>query len=74
MGYYERRSCDDRNIDQDLCRTYEGFYYYRVYDLKADRLLDEWHLQENCKVVNVDMSEEGDGGMSYMVKKEDEEE
>ena len=45
------------------CRMYEGFYYYRVYDLEADRNLDEWHLWENCKVADMD-------GMTFIIKKE----
>ncbi len=65
-NYYDRQPYDN-SIDQDLCRTYEGFYYYRVYDLKADRPLNEWHLWENCEVVSVD--EDGEGGMTYIVKK-----
>lgn len=59
-GYYEPY---DNSVDQELCRKYEGFYYYRVYDLERDIPLDEWHLQENCELVCVD-------GWTYMVKKE----
>jgi len=66
-GYYDQQPYDN-SIDQDLCRTYEGFYYYRVYDLKADMLLNEWHLWENCKVVTVGDVEDGDA-MTYIVKK-----
>jgi len=61
-GYYEPY---DNSIDQDLCKKHEGFYYYRVYDLEGDMLLDEWHLQENCELVYVD-------GWTYMVKRRNE--
>ena len=60
-SYYDKPY--DNSIDQDLCRMYEGFYYYRVYDLEADRNLDEWHLWENCKVADMD-------GMTFIIKKE----
>jgi len=62
-SYYDKPY--DNSIDQDLCRMYEGFYYYRVYDLEADRNLDEWHLQENCKMAHMD-------GMTFncLIKKE----
>jgi hypothetical protein len=60
-SYYDKPY--DNGIDQDLCRMYEGFYYYRVYDLEADRNLDEWHLWENCKVADMD-------GMTVIIKKE----
>ena len=60
-SYYDKPY--DNSIDQDLCRMYEGFYYYRVYDLEADRDLDEWHLWENCKVADMD-------GMTFIIKKE----
>ena len=68
MGNYYDQQPYDNSIDQDLCRTYEGFYYYRVWDLKADMLLNEWHLWENCKVVSVGEDLYG-GGMTYIVKK-----
>ena len=58
-GYYEPY---DNSIDPELCRKYEGFYYYRVYDLERGPL-DEWHLYENCELVYLD-------GWTFMVKKE----
>ena len=39
----------DRNIDQQICRMYDGFYYYRIYDLEQDNWVDEWRLHEDTK-------------------------
>jgi len=39
----------DRNIDQYICRQYDDFYYYRIYDLEQDNWVDEWRAPEDTK-------------------------
>ena len=52
----------DNSIDQELCRMYEGFYYYQVYD--ENGAAQGWELWENCDIHLTPC------GMTYIIKKE----
>ena len=57
----------DRNIDLQICKQHEGFYYYRIYDLAEDWWVDEWRLQEDT----VGCYHPKEYGSTIVIRKED---